>query len=130
MNIFANGVVPTPKNSDNNLFANSVVTTSRRAGGGTKGEYRVGIVQYKDGVYYVKLHNGDIIPIDEQYTTLKDVILVFSLPDNVNHMPGTARKLKSAIKEEYWFMYDKQWGKYKIGEKLKGNIENNKFIPK
>lgn len=129
MNIFSKGVIAPAKGSGNNLFANSVVPTSRKAGGGTKSEYRIGIVLYKDDVYYVKMHNGDIIPIDEEHTTLKGVILVFSLPPNVNHKPGSARKLKAPIKEEYWHMYVGQWGKYKVGDKLKGDIVNDKFVP-
>lgn len=143
-NIFSNGVVSTSnKKPGNNLFANSIVPASRKAGGGNSPDYRVGIVQYiiteiadengninKFGKYHVKLHNGDIIPIKEEYCTLKDVILVFSLPDNVTYPPGTARKLKKAIKEEFWFMYERMWGKYKINEKLKGDIEDNIFIPK
>lgn len=84
----------------------------------TKPDYRIGIVVYREDVFYAKLDGKEYI-VDYDFTKCKTV---YSLPANDKHKAWTKRKVsKLNIAAAQW------WAGVMPGLKVKGYIINNKF---
>ena len=83
----------------------------------------VGIVDFIKGREVVKVKD-DVYPI---VYNLKDITTLYSLPTNNKHSPYTKRKNINLQKVYDIYSILKYWTPYKIKQKVKGYIHNNKF---